>query len=138
MRYSRLKAHLNAAQGYADLSYAERLKVSALIVKHDRPICSGRNGMPPGGDNKCEDENGNTRPEVSHAESNAISYAARHGLATDGATLISTHSPCFECAKMILSAGIVEVYYKEEYRLTESLDFLRSYNIKVERIKDES
>lgn len=140
MKYMRLQAHLNAAQGYTKLSHATRLKVAAVLVKDDRIISVGYNGMPSGGSNQCEVFEGTkliTKPEVVHAEANVISFAAKNGVSTDGCTLISTHSPCFECAKLIIQSGIKEVYYETEYRITDSLRFLREYNIKVERIKDE-
>lgn len=137
MKSSSLKAHLNAVKGYAELSHARRLKVGALIVNEDRPIISGRNGTPPGADNNCEIEvNGElvTKPNVSHAESNAIGYAAKHGVATDGASIFLTHSPCFTCSLLIINAGIKEVYYETEYRITDSLDLLKENNIKVQKI----
>lgn len=129
-----LLAHLAVAKVKANLSYAGRLKVGAVIVRDGREICDGRNGMPPGWNNTCEDKSGNTKVQVSHAEANAISWAARRGISTDGSIIVCTHSPCFECAKLILNAGIKEVYYEEEYRLTDSLDFLEQSGIKVSKI----
>lgn len=139
----KIKAHLNAAKGYAKLSKAKRLKVCALIIRDDRPTVNGLNGMPPGGSNVCEEyvQDGPltelvTKPEVSHAEANAICWAAKNGTATNGAIMVTTHSPCFNCAKLIKNAGITEVYYETEYRLTDSLDFLRKNNVKVTKIGD--
>lgn len=137
MKSSSIKAHLNAVKGYAEQSYARRLKVGALIVKDDRPIISGRNGTPPVKDNNCEIEvNGKlvTKPDVSHAEANAISYAAKHGVATSGASIFLTHSPCFTCSLLIINAGIKEVFYETEYRITDSLELLKENNIKVQKI----
>ena len=137
MKSSSIKAHMNAVKGYAEQSHARRLKVGALIVNNDRPIISGRNGTPPGKDNNCEIEvNGKlvTKPDVSHAEANAISYAAKHGVATDSASIFLTHSPCFTCSLLIINAGIKEVFYETEYRITDSLDLLKENNIKVQKI----
>ena len=152
MKYSRLLAHLNAAQGYAKLSHAKRLKVGAVLVKDDRIISIGYNGMPSGGSNECEYEKPKfdnktlsypttelaTKPEVVHAEMNVIAFAAKNGVSTNGCSLVITDSPCFECAKLIIQSGIKEVYYEREYRLTDSLDFLKEYKVKVERIKHEA
>lgn len=149
-----IKAHLKAAEAYAELSYAKRLKVGAVLVKDGRIVSVGRNGMPPGGTNVCEEkrprwdeesfhnrEHGGykgtelvTKPGVCHAELNAIAFAARNGVATDGCIMVVTDSPCFECSKLLVQAGIKEIYYKTEYRLTDSLEFLREYGVKVEKI----
>lgn len=149
MKSSRLQAHLKAAHAYADLSKAKRLQVGALLLKEDRIISIGYNGMPSGMDNTCEDliaipviidghavlkRELKTKPELVHAEMNAIAFAAKNGVATEGCTMVLTHSPCFECSKLIVQAGIKEIYYETEYRLTESLDFLRKLNIKVKKI----
>lgn len=131
----RLHAHLKVAKVYSHLSYAKRLKVGAIILKNDRVVSVGYNGMPSGMDNVCEID-GVTRPEVVHAEMNAIAFAAKNGVATDGCTMVITHSPCFECSKLLMQAGIKDVYYEKEYRLTESLDFLKSNNITVLRIEN--
>lgn len=148
----RLNAHLKAAQAYAELSHAKRLKVGAVLLKDDRIISVGYNGMPSGMDNECEylvDMLGpkgehlhelQTRPEVCHAEMNVIAFAAKHGgIGTDGCTMVVTHSPCFECSKLLMQAGVKEIYYEKEYRLTDSIDFLKSNNIIVLEIpNDES
>lgn len=147
MRLSRLHAHLNAAQGYAKLSKAKRLKVGAVLVKDDRIISIGYNGTPSGMDNACEyrldhlnllDElvsvEWRTKPEVCHAEMNVIAFAAKNGISTDGASLVITHSPCFECCKILVQSGIREVYYKDEYRDTSGIDFLKENNVTVRRI----
>ena len=129
-----IKAHLTAARAYGDLSYAKRLKVGALLVRDGRSLLNGRNGTPAGSSNICEDDNGNTLPEVLHAEANVILYAAKHGVSTDGATLVTTDSPCYSCALMIIGAGITKVYYGKEYRDTKPLDFLNEYDVITERI----
>ena len=145
-RYSqKINAHLKAAQAYAELSYAKRLKVGAVIVKEDRIISIGYNGTPSGRDNTCENvvaitktmppkEILESKPEICHAEMNAIMFAAKNGVPTDRCTLVITHSPCFECAKMIVQCGIKDVYYKEEYRDTSSIDFLKECNVLVHKI----
>jgi len=148
-------AHMNAAEGYAKLSYAKRLKVGAIITKDDRVISIGYNGTPAGWDNDCEDviretftyvidkggeeyEGANnslkTKPEVIHAESNAIGKLARSSESGDGATMYITHAPCFDCAKLIHVAGIKKVFYREAYRSTEGIEFLNKSNIEVEKI----
>lgn len=130
----KINAHLKAAQAYAELSRANRLKVGAVIVKEDRIISIGFNGTPIGQNNICEDKNGDTLPSVVHAESNSILFAARIGISTEGATLVITHSPCFQCAKMIVQCGIKEVHYKEEYRDTSSIKFLQECDVSVHKI----
>lgn len=129
-----LKINLDAARLYATLSYAKRLKVGSVLLQDGHIISNGRNGTPMGQDNTCEDDEGNTLPSVIHAESNSILFAAKSGIATNGATMVITHSPCFECSKLIVQSGIKEVYYDEEYRDISPIDFLRSCGIKVEKI----
>jgi len=129
-----IAAHMKAAEAYAELSHAKRNHVGAVIVKENRVISVGYNGMPAGWDNVCEDGLA-TRPEVLHAESNALMFAARTGTATDGCDLVVTLSPCFECAKLILQSGIKAVYYKEQYRDPSGISFLKQSQIKVEHVK---
>ena len=138
----KLNAHIKAANAYSELSKAKRLKVACLLVKDDRVISIGINGMPSGGSNICEEyvQEGPiaekvTKPEVIHAEMNAIAFAAKIGVSTDGCSLVITHSPCYECSKLLIQAGIKEVYYEKEYRIVDSIKFLKEYNIKVEKIK---
>lgn len=137
----RLRAHLKAAYAYSELSYAVRLKVGAVLVKDDRIISVGYNGMPSGGSNVCEIQSKvdptaplATKPQVVHAEQNVIAFAAKNGIATEGATLVITHSPCFECCKLLIQAGIKHIYYDQEYRDTDPIQFLRDYSITIERI----
>lgn len=130
---------MKMAQIQASLSYAFRLKVGAVIMIDGRPISSGRNGCVAGGSNFCEftdTYNGElkTKPEVIHAEANAILWAARKGTALEGSELYITHSPCFECCKMIAQSGIKEVYYRTQFRDISGLEFLRKNNIKVEQL----
>lgn len=133
MKQSSLLAHLNAAEGYSKLSKAKRLKVGAVLVKDDRIISIGYNGTPSGADNTCE-INDITLPSVCHAELNVIAFAAKNGVSTDNCSMVITDSPCYECSKLIIQSGIKEVYYKQEYRDTSSLDFLRDNNILVNKI----
>jgi len=125
---------MRAAEVYSGLSHAERLKVGAVITKDDRIISIGYNGTPTGMDNTCEQvlvEELVTKPEVIHAEANAILFAAKTGIPTDKTILVVTHSPCFDCAKMIIQAGIKIVYYKELYRDDSPLDLLESAGVQV-------
>ena len=117
-------------------SYCNRSKVGAVLVKDNRIISMGYNGTPVGMDNECEDREGNTKSIVMHAEINAILYAAKVGIPTEGCTLYVTLSPCVECAKAIIQAGIKTVYYKEQYRNIDGLTLLDKY-VKVKRIDDE-
>ena len=130
---------MKAAEVYSQLSSARRLKVGCVIVKNDTIIGIGYNGMPSGWTNVCEDEYINdvgelllkTKPEVIHAESNAISKVARSTNSSDGAILFVTHAPCLDCAKLIYQAGIIEVYYHHPYRDSAGIDFLKKCNVKV-------
>lgn len=128
------EVNLEAAKLYATLSYAKRLKVGAVLLRDGHIVSNGRNGTPTGMDNTCEDENGNTLPTVIHAESNVILFAAKYGVSTNQCIMIITHSPCFECSKLIVQSGIKKVYYETEYRLTEGLDFLRECGVEVEKL----
>jgi dCMP deaminase len=131
-------AHMRAAHIYSDLSTARRLKVGALIVKDDRIISIGYNGMPAGWDNNCEleleDGTIKTKPEVLHAETNAIAKLARSSESGLDATLFVTHSPCLDCAKLIYQSGIKHVYYAINYRDNSGITFLRNSGIQVEQL----
>ena len=122
---------MEVAESFAKLSSAVRLQVGAIVVKDDRIVSIGYNGMPTGWDNCCEDENNKSKPEVLHAETNAIAKLARSGESGLGATLFVTHAPCIDCAKLIYQSGITTVYYAEEYRSTQGLLFLNKSDIKV-------
>ena len=119
------------AQIWAENSYCNRRKVGALIVKDKMIISDGYNGTPAGFENVCEDENGLTKPYVLHAEANAITKIACSNNSSKGATMYVTTSPCIECAKLIIQAGIKRVIYSEKYRLEDGLDLLRRANIEV-------
>ena len=140
----------------SNLSYAKRLQVGAVIVKGDKILATGYNGMPTGWENNCEDTQTTfderdtynstdwkydeikkqyyrlkTKPEVLHAESNAIAKVSRSTESSEGATLFCTHAPCRDCAKLIYQAGISKVYYKEKYRDDSGLNFLRLGEVEV-------
>ena len=116
---------------WAENSYCTRRKVGALIVKNQMIISDGYNGTPSGFENICEDDNGVTKPYVLHAEANAITKLARSSNNSDGATIYITASPCIECAKLIIQAGIRRVVYGEKYRLTDGIDLLERAGIET-------
>ena len=123
--------YLRMAQIWAENSYCKRRQVGALVVKDKMIISDGYNGTPSGFDNICEDETNTTYPYVLHAEANAITKLARSSNNSDGATLYVTASPCIECAKLIIQAGIKRVIYGEKYRLSDGLDLMRKAGIEV-------
>ena len=123
--------YLRMAKIWAENSYCRRRKVGALIVKDNMIISDGYNGTPSGFENICEDENGVTKPYVLHAEANAITKVAKSGNSSEGATLYVTASPCIECSKLIIQAGIKRVVYGEKYRLTDGLELLKRANIEL-------
>ena len=129
------KRYLRMARIWAENSYCQRRKVGALIVKDNAIISDGYNGTPSGFPNICEDPNGNTIPYVLHAEANAISKLARSNNNSEGATLYITASPCLECAKLIIQAGIKRVVYSEPYRIADGLHLLQQAGISVEILK---
>ena len=176
MKRKLIHAYMDVAHRFAELSTAKRLHVGAIVVKDDRIISIGYNGMPAGWDNNCEDRdymtdaggwlgpeeireqwpfeeieltfNDNesldltrryrlvTKPEVLHAESNAIAKLARSNESGEGASIFITHAPCMECAKLIYQSGIKEVYYGDAYRSDTGIEFLKRCEIKIEQIKD--
>jgi len=143
-----LGAYMKTARVFAELSTSKRKQVGAVVVKDDRIISIGYNGMPSGWDNNCEDEIGHvlddneytvetrlkTKPEVLHAESNAIAKLAKSTESGDGASMFITCSPCIECAKMIFQSGIKEVFYGEDYRDDGGVVFLNKCGITVKQI----
>ena len=118
------KRYLRMASIWAENSYCQRRKVGAIIVKNQMIISDGYNGTPAGFENICEDSNGITKPYVLHAEANAITKVARSNNSSDNATLYVTASPCVECAKLIIQAGIKRVVFNELYRVTDGLELL--------------
>lgn len=132
------KRYLRMASIWAENSYCQRRKVGAIIVKDQMIISDGYNGTPAGFENICEDDSGVTKPYVLHAEANAITKVARSNNSSDNATLYVTASPCLECAKLIIQAGIRRVVYNELYRITDGLDLLSRAGIECVHINDTS
>ena len=142
MKLKFIDAHMKAAEVYAQLSSAKRLQVGCVVVKDNTIIGIGYNGMPSGWDNTCEYtvddakgyDTGKSKPEVLHAETNAIAKIARSTNSSEGAALFVTHAPCLDCAKIIHQAGINSVYYRNTYRSTDGIDFLVKCDIHVEKV----
>jgi dCMP deaminase len=152
--------YMDIAERFSAMSYARRLNVGAVIVKNDNIISFGWNGMPTGWDNNCEDEfitydvretvsekeawsynvdtkqyrRLKTKPEVLHAESNAIAKLTKSANSSDGATMYCTHAPCIECSKLIFQSGIKKLYYRNQYRSQEGLKFLEKSGIDIVQI----
>jgi len=139
------RAYMDVAYRFGELSHARRLHVGAIVVKDDRIISIGYNGMPAGWDNDCEDkvwtQDGDyglkTKPEVLHAESNAIAKLAKSNDSGLGADLFVTHAPCLDCAKLVYQSGIKRVYYSENYRDDSGIQFLQKSKILVEKLEKE-
>ena len=156
-----ISAYMDVAERFAKLSSAKRLKVGAIVVKDDRIISIGYNGMPAGWDNNCEDtifvldeevmgtnmaslgytqtDKGNwvktkTKPEVIHAEANAIAKLAKGNESGDGSTMFLTHAPCIDCAKQVYTTGIKKVYYRNSYKDSQGLDFLEKCGVEIVNI----
>lgn len=126
--------YLRMAEIWSENSYCNRRKVGALIVRDKMIISDGYNGTPSGFENICEDEDGLTKPYVLHAEANAITKIARSGNNSNGATMYITDSPCIECAKLIIQAGIRRVVYSNKYRLIDGLELLKRAGIEIKYI----
>jgi dCMP deaminase len=162
MKEKLINAYMKTAETFAELSHARRLHVGAIVVKDDRVISIGYNGMPSGWDNDCENtifvldeevmgtdmtslgytqtDKGNwsklkSKPEVLHAETNAIAKLAKSTESGDGAVLFVTHSPCLDCAKLIFQSGIRGVFYRNSYRSTDGIKFLEKSGIAVTQVK---
>ena len=150
-------AYMKVAETFAELSSARRLHVGAIVVKDDRIISIGYNGMPSGWDNNCEDkiycDDGDcleqqlpkesdtwkkyklkTKPEVLHAETNAIAKLAKSNESGLGASMFITHAPCMDCAKLVYQSGINNVYYRNSYRDESGIQFLQKAGVWVEKI----
>lgn len=167
MKEKFIRAYMDVARRFAELSSARRLQVGAIVVKDDRIISIGYNGMPTGWENNCEDkeylggdaggwlsleeiEEGwpledevgryrlKTKPEVLHAESNAISKLAKSSESGDGSDIFVTHSPCLECAKLIYQTGIRRVFYGESYRDDAGIQFLKLSGVEVRKIEEDN
>jgi dCMP deaminase len=146
-----IQAYMEVAKTFANLSSAKRLQVGAIVVKDDRIISIGYNGTPTGWDNCCEElaldvvgvaKDGKdivepylkTKPEVLHAEMNAIAKLARSPESGEGASIFITHAPCIDCAKLIYQSGIKTVYYRTEYRSIDGIKFLEKCGLHIEKI----
>ena len=128
------KRYLRMATIWAENSYCRRRQVGAIIVKDKMIISDGFNGTPSGFENVCEDENDTTKPYVLHAEANAITKVARSGNSSDGATLYVTTSPCIECSKLIIQAGIKRVVFNELYRMHDGINLLKRAGVECVQI----
>jgi len=127
--------YLKMADIWAQNSYCKRRKVGALLVKDKMIISDGYNGTPSGFENECEDEDNKTKTYVLHAEANAITKVAKSGNSSQGATLYVTSSPCIECSKLIIQAGIKRVVFTENYRLEDGINLLKRASIEVEQVE---
>ncbi|MCK5462254.1 MAG: dCMP deaminase family protein [Bacteroidales bacterium] len=123
--------YIQMARVWATNSYCKRRQVGALIVKDRMIISDGYNGTPSGFENECEDENNRSKPYVLHAEANAITKVAKSNNSSEGATLYITASPCMDCAKLIIQAGIIRVVYADEYRIVDGIELLEKAGIEV-------
>ena len=146
MKQKFIEAHMKVAEVYAELSSAKRLHVGAIIVKEDRIISIGYNGMPSGWTNECEEivtptlpylqgdgPTLKTKPEVLHAETNAIAKLAKSTESGNGATLFVTHAPCLDCVKLVYQSGIDSVFYRNSYRNNDGINFLEKCGVKIEK-----
>lgn len=129
------KRYLRMARIWSENSYCKRRQVGALIVKDKSIISDGYNGTPSGFENLCEDEENTTKPYVLHAEANAITKVAKSSNSSEGATLYVTASPCIECAKLIIQAGIRRVVYSEKYRYTDGIELLKKAAVEVDFVE---
>jgi dCMP deaminase len=138
-----IDAYMKTAEVFAELSSARRLHVGAIIVKDDRIISIGYNGMPSGWDNNCENDfgldlKGNrtlvTKPEALHAETNAIAKLAKSTESGNGASLFVTHAPCLDCAKLVYQSGISSVYYRNSYRSLDGIEFLDRAGVQITKV----
>lgn len=127
--------YLKMAMIWAQNSYCKRRQVGALLVKEKMIISDGYNGTPSGFENICEDEDDRTKPYVLHAEANAITKVAKSGNSSEGATMYVTSSPCLECSKLIIQAGIKRVVFTESYRLDDGINLLKRAEIEVKQVE---
>lgn len=149
MKKKFIDAHMKVAEVYAQLSSAQRLKVGCVAVKNDTIIGIGYNGMPSGWDNKCEvdisevvDIDGRsitpaqnvTRPEVLHAETNCLAKISRSTNSSEDAYLFVTHAPCLQCAKLIYQSGIKSIFYRNDYRDSSGVEFLKKCKVEVNKL----
>lgn len=135
MKPELIKAYMDIAERFAQVSQCERLKVGAIIVKNGSILAHGWNGTPTGyKTNCCEDEEGNTHAFVLHAEQNALVKMAKSTESIEGAEIFCTHSPCPDCSKLLAQSGIKKVYFKNKYRVAEGLNVLNELGITTEQV----
>lgn len=142
MKQKFVDAHMAAAEVYSKLSSAKRLQVGCVVVKDNTIVGIGYNGMPSGWTNDCEDViqlsddtvELKTKPEVLHAETNALAKIARSTNSSEGASLFVTHAPCIDCAKLIYQSGINSIYYRNSYRDEKGIDFLKQCGVEVSKV----
>lgn len=131
MKAKHIRAYMKCAYAFAECSPAERLKVGAVLVKQNRIISCGYNALPEALDGPCEDENGKTRPEVRHAEENALRALVRTPESAVGATMFVTHWCCLQCAIDVVDAGVATVYVDSPYRSPDGLQYLKDNEVEV-------
>lgn len=135
MKPGLIKAYMDIAERFAQVSECERLKVGAIVVKNGSILAHGWNGTPSGfRTNVCELEDGTTSPFVLHAEQNVLVKMAKSTESIEGAELFCTHSPCPDCSKLLAQSGVRKVYFKHKYRITEGLDVLRELGVSTEQV----
>lgn len=136
MKPELVKAYMDIAERFAQVSECERLKVGAIVVKNGSILAHGWNGTPSGfKTNKCELEDGTTSPFVLHAEQNALVKMAKSTESIEGAELFCTHSPCPDCSKLLAQSGVKKVYFKHKYRITEGLSVLQQLGVEIEQVQ---
>lgn len=136
MKHKMLKPYIETARAFARLSHSERKKVGGIAITPQDIVIYSWNGRPAGEDNACEDDNGDTLPDVLHCESNLVAKAAREGISLKDSTVVVTLSPCLQCAKQLYQAGVATIIYDEEYRLTDGIEFLKKRHIHVEKYEE--
>lgn len=135
MKPALIKAYMDIAERFAEVSECQRLKVGAIVVKNGSILAHGWNGTPSGfKTNVCELEDGSTSPFVLHAEQNILVKMAKSTESIEGAELFCTHSPCPECSKLLAQSGVKKVYFKYEYRITDGIDILEELGVEVEKV----
>ena len=134
MKHKHKLAYMECAESFAKCSVGKRLKVGSVIVKNNRIISCGYNALPEHLDGSLEDEDGNTRPEVRHSEKNALMGLVKSSESADGAILFCTHACCKFCAIDIVDSGITTVYYRNDYRSKDGIDYLEEHGVKVHKL----
>ena len=136
LKHKMIKPYMETARAFAKLSHAQRKKVGGIAVTPQDVVIYSWNGRPAGDPNVCELSPELTHPEVLHCESNLVAKAAREGISLKGSHVFVTLSPCLPCAMQMFQSGVVGVFYDEEYRLTEGVEFLRGHGVHVEQYED--